>query len=232
MNELTKNLTSILRPCAALIAYRTEEEYAHKYYLELRPIDKAGRMREARPVTYDFMNELSHSYAESHSGTPYGVVPQNLLYADTRKGSERYVWYDPPQRRRMYFRKSLAIENGEYNLPGVIYVVQDDKLEIYAYKGAERPAAQTELFLAPFFNVTGASVCLDTAALQKPTDLSYVQLLEYWEKKFWLTEFSHQGGNGNPTRSNLVSVTKAAHYTAFDLGELKPRNKTLKQLLR
>lgn len=56
--------------------------------------------------------------------------------------------------------------------------------------------------------------------------------LQYWEKKFWLTEFSHLGGNGNPTRSNLVLVTKAARNKPFDLKELKPlNNMKLKDIL-
>ena len=63
--------------------------------------------------------------------------------------------------------------------------------------------------------------------------LSYENLLEYWEKKFWLTEFSHLGGGGNPTKSNLVLVTKAAKDKPFDLEELKPlRNLKLKDILK
>ena len=38
--------------------------------------------------------------------------------------------------------------------------------------------------------------------------MTYEKLLQYWERKFWLTEFTHLGGNGNPTRSNLVLVAK------------------------
>lgn len=58
-------------------------------------------------------------------------------------------------------------------------------------------------------------------------------LLEYWEKKFWLTEFSHLGGGGNPTRSNLILVTKAAKDKPFNLDELKPLNNLkLKDILK
>ena len=49
-----------------------------------------------------------------------------------------------------------------------------------------------------------------SANIDLPKNLTYESLLQYWEKKFWLTEFSHLGGNGNPTRSNLVLVTKTA----------------------
>ena len=72
--------------------------------------------------------------------------------------------------------------------------------------------------------MTGASVCLGSAKIEKPKYLTYTNLLEYWEKKFWLTEFSHLGGAGNPTRSNLVLVTKAAKDKPFDPNELKPLN--------
>lgn len=56
-------------------------------------------------------------------------------------------------------------------------------------------------------------------------------LLEYWEKRFWLTEFSHLGGNVNPTVSNLVIVTENIRNDPFDMNELKPMNKKLKDIL-
>lgn len=104
-------------------------------------------------------------------------------------------------------------------------------MRIYAYKG-DAPEQDTELYAAPFFNVTGANVCLGSARIQMPQDLTYENLLQHWEKKFWLTEFSHLGGNGNPTKSNLVLVTKAARDREFDLDELKPLNMKLKDILK
>lgn len=151
------------------------------------------------------------------------------MYCDTRKGSEKYVWFNPPGKRMMYFVKNLGVENAEYNLPGIIYVAEENKLDVYACK-ENNPTDDTGLFLAPFFNVTSARVCLGSAKLQKPVDPTYTELLEYWEKRFWLTEFSHLGGEGNPTKSNLVLVTKAARDKPFDLAELRSINKKLKDL--
>ena len=89
------------------------------------------------------------------------------------------------------------------------------------------------LYAAPFFNVTGSSVCLGNARIELPKDLTYEKLLQYWERKFWLTEFSHLGGNGNPTKSNLVLVTKAARDRDFNLDELKQlNNMKLKDILK
>ena len=229
-NELTNTVHATLCPRAVLIAYTYAQD--KKYFLERRSIDARGRMGEGHPVTVEFMNELVRNYSETYSGTPYGRLPPNLLYADTRKGSERYIWYSPPEKRMMYFVEKLGIENAEYNLPGIIYEARETQLDVYAYKG-RRPDGETVLYAAPLFNVTGSSVCLGSAKIDMPKDLTATTLLGYWEKKFWLTEFSHLGGGSNPTRSNLVLVTKAARDRDFNLDELKPlKNMKLKDILK
>ena len=228
-NKFTRAFSTMLVPQAALIAYYSQD--GGQYFLELRKIGESGRMGEGRPVTYEFMNELTRNYSETQGGTPHGIIPANLLYGDTRKGSEKYIWYNPPQKRMMYFTKSLGIANAEYHLPGVVYVAKEGGLDVYACKDSA-PTEKTELFEAPFFNVSRASVCLGSAKIEKPDNPTYNQLLEYWEKKFWLTEFSHLGRYGNPTKSNLVLVTKAAQNAPFDLDELKPLKITLKDILQ
>jgi hypothetical protein len=103
-------------------------------------------------------------------------------------------------------------------------------MDVFAFKG-KRPVETTPLFRAPFFNVTGSSVCLGSSSLEKPQNPTFLSLLEYWEKRFWLTEFSHLGGNVNPTVSNLVIVTENIRNNPFDMNELKPMNKKLKDIL-
>ena len=229
-NELTRKIKTPLNPKAALIAYASEND--RNFFLEIREIDDRGNMTEGRPVTMEFMNTLVKGYSERHSTTPYGKIPDNLLYCDPRKGSERYVWYNPPHKRMMFFSPALKIENAEYYLPGVIYEAGENRLNVYAYTDVEL-TDNSDLFAAPFFNVTGASVCLGSAKIEKPKDLTYAKLLEYWERKFWLTEFSHLGAHGNPTKSNLVLVTKAAKDRPFDLEELRPLNNLkLKDILK
>ena len=166
MNRLTEEFHELLRPEAALIAYRCEEPQ-RKYYLETRPILENGKMGEGRPVSHEFMNRLLNAYGESHSGAPFGFVPERLLYCDVRMGREKYVWFDPPGKRMMYFSEGLGIENAEYHMPGVAYVVENDTLRVYAFRG-ERPQPQEKLFLGPFFNTSSSHVCLGTARLDKP----------------------------------------------------------------
>ena len=229
-NRLTREITSTIYPKAVLIAYAGDND--RSYFLELRDIDEQGRMSEGRPVTVGFMDELTSAYSGIYDGVPGGVIPPNLLYCDSRKGCEKYVWYNPPCRRMMYFVEKLNIENAEYNIPGVIYVAIGQSLNIYAFKG-KVPTPDSQLYAAPFFNVTAGRVCIGTANIEKPARPTFNSLLEYLEKRFWLTEFSHLGHGGNPTKSNLVTVTKAARDMPFDLDELKPLdNKKLKDILK
>ena len=209
MNELTQNIQKMMVPKAAIIAYKYEDRRNSdtRYFIELRPIGKSGQMGAGIPVTYEFMNTLLESYTEEMSGIPAGRVPENMLACNPRKGQEEYIWYNPPGKRQMFFHKDLNIQDGMFNLPGIVYHVRNGSMDVFAFKG-KRPMETTPLFRAPFFNVTGSSVCLGSSSLEKPQNPTFLSLLEYWEKRFWLTEFSHLGGNVNPTVSNLVIVTE------------------------
>lgn len=232
MNNLTNDMKKIMTPKAAIIAYQYDDRIKNncRYFLEMRPIGKSGLMGAGIPVTYEFMNTLMESYTEEMSIVPAGRIPQNMLACNPRKGQERYIWYNPPGKRQMFFHKNLNIEDGIFNLPGIIYYVRNERMEVYAFKG-KYPNETTALFRAPFFNVTGASVCLGSSSLEMPSNPTFLSLLEYWEKRFWLTEFSHLGGNMNPTVSNLVTVTENARHKPFDMNELKPIHMKLKEIL-
>lgn len=231
MNELTKKLQQVLIPKAALIAYRHDgNSYGNEqYYLELRPINEKGKMEAAIPVSYEFMNMLTENYSINMTGMPYGKIPPNLLWCNPRRGHEKYVWYNPPGRRRMFFRESLNIENGEFNLPGIIYVVERNGMNVYAFKG-ETLHETDRLYFAPYFNVNRGSVCLGSSSLPVPQNPTFDEWLGYWEKRFWMSEFSHLGGGVNPTKNNLVLVTENARSRPFDYEELKISDKRLKDL--
>ena len=110
MNELTNKLQQVMVPKAALIAYEyRENRYGNgMHYLELHPINDRGRMEAAMPVTYEFMDSLVESYTDDRRNVPHGKIPANMLWCDTRKGHERYIWYNPPGKRRMFFAGSRA----------------------------------------------------------------------------------------------------------------------------
>ena len=154
MNELTNKLQQVMVPKAALIAYEyRENRYGNgMHYLELHPINDRGRMEAAMPVTYEFMDSLVESYTDDRR-TCRTEIPANMLWCDTRKGHERYIWYNPPGKRQMFFAGSLNIPDGIFHVPGVIYKVSGGRLDIFSYKG-EKPVENSR-FPRPFLQCHG-----------------------------------------------------------------------------
>ena len=220
-----------MHPVAALISYCNEEEYGSKeHYLEFRNIGDNGMMGAAKPVSLNFIQSLTESFAVKSTSVPHGEIPKMVLFADMRE--EEYIWHRPPCRKFMYFKKDLNIPNGIYCIPGLVWRVRREHLYLFAYK-SKRLSSNTQLYASPFFNVNpdNGSVCLGNAKLVKPEILSFKNFIKYWEDKFFLSEFSHIIG-GNPTKQNLVLVVKNS-TEVFDHEELKPVQKLkLKDLLK
>ena len=56
----------------------------------------------------------------------------------------------------------------------IIYKVQAERLDVFAFKG-DRPDENSDLYLAPYFNVTGSAVCLGSPSLTKPQNPSFTE---------------------------------------------------------
>jgi PRTRC genetic system protein B len=226
MNSVNDIIRQQFVPEMALIVYKNSE--TGSVYTESHRIDANGRMLAGCPLTLKCITELVESFSVEQSNIPHGKIPQNMLYSDTRKGSERYLWYNPPGKRMMFFSKNLNIEDREYYLPGIIYDTDGEHLDVYAF-GEENPDTESVLYKSPLFNVTGQKVCLGNAKINFPDNPTFGDYIGYWEKKFLLSEFSHLGGNINPTKNNLVTVTKNS-TDSFDFEELIPFEKNGKIL--
>ena len=210
----------------ALVVYRNEN--TNDFYIESHRIDGKGKMLAGHPLTLKCISELAGSFAVERGGIPHGTVPENMLFCDTRKGHERYVWYNPPRKRMMFFHSNLDIRDGEYAVPGLIYATCGEQLTIYAFR-EEKPGMDSVLCKAPLFNVTNENVCLGNAKIPFPDNPSFSDYTGYWEQKCWQSEFSHLGSNGNPTKNDLVTITKNS-TESFDYNELIPFKKNRKKV--
>lgn len=224
-DRILSDSETFYQPMMAMVVYGTKKG---TYYIESHEIDDKGRMGAGAPLSLDCITDMISTFSQEHSITPYGKMPSNMLYADNRIGFQKYIWYNPPEKRIMYFASKLNIPNQEYHIPGIIYVAMNGSLNLYAFKG-NKP--KDKLFKAPFFNTTSGSVCLGSANIEYPKNPTFDNLIEYWEKRFWLTEFTHLGGSTNPTRHNLVTITRKSK-DGFNYDELIEMKTTLKELLR
>lgn len=224
-SRILENADICYMPRMAMVVYATKN---NDYYLESHEIDEKGRMGPGSPLSEECITDMVSAFSQEHSLIPFGRMPSNMLYSDNRIGFQKYIWYNPPEKRMMFFADKLNIPNGEYHIPGIIYVATNGHLDLYAFKG-NKP--KDKLYKAPFFNTTNGSVCLGSANIEYPKSPSFEMLIEYWQKRFWLTEFTHLGGNQNPTKHNLVTVTKKSK-NSFNYDELIEMKVTLNQLLK
>lgn len=235
--NITDELLSLhYDPAAMLVVYKNREGCT---YLETHLIGEDGMPGAAVPVTRKFLSDLLQHFSAVVSKSPHGVMPANMLLADSRPGQEHYIWWEGPRMRMQHFREDLGLVDAEYPVPGVIYEVRESRLNIYAFEG-RRPKKDSALLEGPFFNVTRGSVCLGSAKVAMPSDLTWEALQEYWQKLFWGSVNSHLGSNplkenaADPAKSNLVLVLKdCLGKDTFDTNLLKPiRGLTLSKLLK
>ena len=226
MGQINDLFTQRLTPKMAIIVYNSNDNH---YYLEEREI-REGRMCAGIPLTEKKIADIIDTLAK-YDGVElvHGRIPECLLYADSRAGHEKYVWYRKPEKHRLYFSKNLGIEDGEMWVPGLVWVLKNGKLSMYAYKG-RKPG---KLYCAPFFNVYPDYVCLGSAKAEAPKEMTYEAIIAYYEELFWNSAFSHLGG-GNPVKGNLSMITKNCIKTGcrFPEEELVPVKVKLEDLLK
>lgn len=227
MNKLTEQLSTSLIPEMAIIVYA--DNARSNIYLERKDII-SGKMGAGVPLSEECIRDIADLTLNRSRKELHGVIPPNMLYADGRKGYEKYVWYEKPQKRKHYFRKDLNIPNSEFYTPSLLYVVNNGALSLYAFCG-DYPDSQ--LYRAPYFNVSPTYVCLGSAHVPEITEMTYQNIIDYWEKLFWLSEFSHIL-DGNPVKTNLSILTKELANTnkPFPKSELLPITLTLKKIIQ
>lgn len=161
--------------------------YATKHVVEL--MDGRPMIRPGRPLTEGDYKHLVDGLKPAERPTIEWNDPRILA-----KGLGRTIWWSPPQQRTLFFKESgLASRSFEGKntcpTPGLVFMVIDGSMYIYALKGAQAPGKTTKLFQAPFFNVwANGKVCDGNA--QKP-DADQQVNLDAWERFFFGSNFTH-----------------------------------------
>lgn len=109
------------------------------------------------------------------------------------EGAGKMLWYAPAKRREIFFscqNKSLMkISGKEFPFPALLFLAKQKQLYVYVLSSSRRPTQKSNLYEAPFWNVSKAgSVCLPIGAREKD------HTPEEWEEIFYRSAFSHSGG--------------------------------------
>ncbi|SHK93485.1 PRTRC system protein B [Chitinophaga jiangningensis] len=236
MNKLTEALTTQFKPSMILVVYQGPRE---DYYLESHVISPDGVVLEGRPLQQETISDMVDFFFDERQSQNrvVGLLPENLLSFEALPGGKyTMIWYCPAQTRVLYFAKDLHLPSGKAQVPPLIFKVSSGNLYVYAFTEATRPAEDTQLFLAPFHNVSAdGHVCLGSAKVKAPSKPTYADIIKYWEDLFFLSEFSHLAGNNNPTVGNLNTIWRSQispNQLPFPLCELIEYKKNkLKNLL-
>ena len=202
---MEKVFTEDLVPQQAIIVYRQGTN--SEYYLESRRIvqKKLGfQMAEGRPLSKQCIAGIVDTIELTKKKYKYGFydfLPKNLLYYRIENLEPYLIWSVPNGWYDLNFTKDLGIENGQCNLPTLIFCYRKNVLSVFACK-KNTPDKDTTLFQAPFHNVNShGEVCLGNAKIEKNKDL--YKLMLNVEKAFFTSKFSHLQVSGSPINGNL-----------------------------
>ena len=238
MNELTESLVSNFTPTMAIMIYKNERD---KYYLESHVVDAAGRICEGKPLQQATISSMIASfYTEKINRNEIGgMMPENLLTYGQLQDNYKMVWYTPSGTRMLHFSEELKLRSGVAQVPAMVFVADRNQLDVYALATEkERPTEASLLYHAPFYNVNnGGGVCLGSATTKMDNN-TFSGHMEYWEKLFWNSIFTHLSG-GNPTKTNVtllwMRLLEDLTLSWAQLDELLPhtgKQKTIKDLLK
>lgn len=115
------------------------------------------------------------------------VFAPNLL----SKGAGHLVWYCKPQLRQVWF--NCTEFDGKVSAvvphPGLVFSVSSKGWQVFAVKGDQRPEAETEIFVAPYFNVwAGGGICAGNVDVPK-REMKWNSAA--WEEAFFRSYFTH-----------------------------------------
>ena len=151
----------------AILIYGTNNNGNDTTFVTRNPVavDAAGvpRVGAGTLVSGDFLESLSKELRGSASAV---LLPENVLVYT----QERIVWWVPRSVRPMFYRTEKspelqALTGKPYPQPALLFDVHGNNLTLLALDATSRPTADTQLFQAPYWNVSDSGlVCLGSSS--------------------------------------------------------------------
>lgn len=210
MKDVTVDLQTYYHPVCALVVYK-KEDASGSTYVEHFDMDNNGNPINAHPLTVGEAKYLAKALRVDKRKEPFlkaeGVLPTNVLHIDPRLG--RVIWFTESAKRELLFIDSLEIPCGRANVPAMVWVADKHNLNVFALAKSQRPCNETQLYYAPFFNVSvNGNVCLGTVQVGIKDSASLEEFISRWEQSFFNSYFSHLNTAHEIIRGNAVSLWK------------------------
>ena len=174
---------------AVLLYQEGSRTFATLHEAKIRP-DQAPYLCAGQSVTTGFLETLAKGLGASMEAE---VLPDHVL----ARTPELIAWWSRAQARLMFFGDGNADEvkklNGTmYSHPALVFMIHGRELFVRALAEDCRPAADTCLKNAPYWNTDAhGRVCL--GSMRIPEEAS-VASLSGWENAYFASEFTHPSG--------------------------------------
>jgi PRTRC genetic system protein B len=140
----------------------------------------------AQPLTLVFLESLARSFS---GYSPAEILPENVL----AKGDRMIAWWTPACRRQMFYEnsegKATELNGRMFPQPPLVWRVESGDLRIRALVESKRPAPQTKLHVAPFWNLSDEGRVY-TGTMRHPDSATAASIRE-WERGFYESAFTH-----------------------------------------
>lgn len=149
-----------------------------------KPVIGPGRTispKEIQELAMDLLRSSSHGQ----------WLPENIL----SRSLTRMVWWQPAQRRTLFYKVSEkkineALHGKKAWHPALVFDTDGHQLSVYAMAENSRPNPVTQLYRAPYCNVMeegGVQLC----GAKIPKDGLSIESMKQWEECFYDTTFTH-----------------------------------------
>lgn len=212
MNDLEIMLNAQYRPVLSLVVYHNEQaiDGMEEFYLESHVVDKDGRALEGKPLQQDTLAKVVEVFRDKteRSALITGEMPRNVLhFAPTRAGDYTLAWFRPAQQKHLYFQDFSFTGDGLAMVPAMLFVARAAHLYAFALENNRRPGLKTNVWPAPFPNVSRTGiVCLGSAKVKAPREKTFSNLIAYWEELWWNSKFTH--GQNEIVKGGLIKLWK------------------------
>jgi PRTRC genetic system protein B len=162
-------------------------------FVTAHEVDRSGkepRLSAGVPATNETLARLLTPVAAA--SIYRGFLPERLLAI----GPGALVWWCPPAARTLWFRSDgdkgelLGDRHGRVQQPGLVFAVSDGRWYVFAVKGDKRPAPETQLCRAPYFNVWADRGEICVGNVRMPDSIG-PEAIQAYERAFFESRFTH-----------------------------------------
>jgi PRTRC genetic system protein B len=183
--------SEVLALQGALLVYRGRSRgFITWHEVRRSGTDGASFLSEAQELTTDFVHHLAQGLG---TDVPTEIFPENIL----ARTAEIMVWWTPAKARTMFFaphdKDAYQLNGQRFFQPPLVWKVNGRELWVRALRENRRPAPDSPLMIAPYWNVDGETGSTCQGSMRSP-EYPGVNAMPLWERAFFQSEFTHQTG--------------------------------------